>query len=71
MTKEDYVSFGVAKLLILNGFEFNNKYHTSLLEKDAIRELIDDNYLEVVDNHLRCNDKYLYTENSNNFMFLV
>lgn len=28
MTKEDYVSFGVAKLLILNGFEFNNKYHT-------------------------------------------
>ncbi len=43
---------------------FNNKYHTSLLEKDAIRELIDDNYLEVVDNHLRCNDKYLYTENS-------
>ena len=43
---------------------FNKKYKDDLLNKEVIKELIDNKYLEVVNNKLRCNDKYLYLENS-------
>ena len=43
---------------------FNKKYKDDLLNKEIIKELIDNKYLEVVNNKLRCNDKYLYIENS-------
>ena len=42
---------------------FNKKYNDDLLNRDIIKELINDKYLEVVNNHLRCNSKYLYLEN--------
>ena len=42
---------------------FNKKYDDDLLDREVILGLLDDGYLEVVNNHLRCVDKYLYLEN--------
>ena len=43
---------------------FNDKYNDNLLNIDIIKELINDGYLEVINNHLRCKEEYLYIENS-------
>ena len=42
---------------------FNKKYDDDLLNKNIIKKFINEGYLEVVDNKLRCVDKYLYLEN--------
>ena len=43
---------------------YNSKYDDNLLSNDVIRELIDNGYLEVIDNNIRCKDGYIYIENS-------
>ena len=43
---------------------FNKKYDDSLLDKDVIKELINEDYLIVENGNIKCNDKYLYLENS-------
>ena len=53
-------------LRLIDGIDidsYNNKYNDNLLDKDIINRLINDGYLEVVNNRLRCKDKYLYLEN--------
>ena len=43
---------------------FNQKYNDNLLEKDIIKELIMDGYLEVFSGNIRCNYKYIYLLNN-------
>ena len=43
--------------------DYNKKYNDDLLAKDIIKELINNGYLEMVNDHLRCNKDYLYLEN--------
>ena len=46
-----------------NTSQYNNKYNTNILDKDIIRELINDGYLVISDNHLKCKSEYIYLEN--------
>ncbi len=53
-------------LRLLDGIDislFNKKYNDNLLDKEVIKELVDNNYLIVSGNNLRCNKKYIYMEN--------
>ena len=53
-------------LRMINGIKidlFNKKYNDSILDKDIIKELINDKMLEVSDGYLRCNYKYIYLLN--------
>ena len=43
---------------------FNEKYKDNLLNREIIKELVNDNYLEVVNNKIRCNYKYIYLLNN-------
>lgn len=61
--KENDLILGLRMIDGINIDIFNKKYDDDLLSRDIIKELIDGKYLEVVDNHLRCSDKYLYLEN--------
>ena len=62
--KENDIILGLRLTDGINIDTFNLKYHDDLLNKEIIKELISNNYLEVVNNKLRCPDKYLYLENS-------
>ena len=42
---------------------FNSRYNDDLLNREIIKELVDDDYLEIVKGNLRCKSKYLYLEN--------
>ena len=42
---------------------FNKKYNDNLLDKEIIKALIKEDYLVIDNNHLKCNDKYLYMQN--------
>ena len=53
-------------LRLIDGIDidnYNNKYNDNLLDKDIINKLLNDGYIEVINNRLRCKDKYLYLEN--------
>ena len=53
-------------LRLINGIDinkFNNKYNDDLLAKNIIKELINDGYLEIFNNNLRCKKEYIYLEN--------
>ena len=47
----------------INIDKFNKKYNDDLLNRDIIKELIDNDYLMVNNNYIMCNKKYLYLEN--------
>ena len=64
INKENDLILGLRLVEGIDIDRFNEKYHDVLLDKDIIKELIDDGYLEVRGHMLRCNDKYLYLENS-------
>lgn len=54
-------------LRLTNGIDivnYNNKYQDNLLDRDTIKRLVNEGYLEVVNDRLRCRDKYLYLENT-------
>ena len=61
--KENELILGLRLVDGLDINNYNNKYNDNILDKDIISNLIKDGYLEVVDNKLRCKDKYLYLEN--------
>ncbi len=71
--KSEYEDINIQKendlilgLRMLNGIsvdKFNKKYHDDLLNRDVIKKLINNNYLVVCDNYLRCNKEYLYLQN--------
>ena len=62
--KENDLILGLRLLEGINILEFNNKYNDDLLSKDIIKELINDNYLIVDNNYLKCNKDYMYMENA-------
>jgi len=61
--KENDLILGFRMINGININNFNLKYNDNLLDKDVIKELINDGYLEVVDGYIRCNYKYIYLEN--------
>lgn len=42
---------------------FNLKYNDNLLDREIIKELINDGYLKILDGKLSCKQEYLYLEN--------
>lgn len=53
-------------LRLIDGIDinyFNKEYNDDLGNKKIIKELIDDNYLEIVNNKIRCNYAYIYLLN--------
>ena len=62
--KENDLILGLRLIEGIDINNFNNKYNDNLLDKNIIKELIEDNYLIVENNYLKVNDKYLYLENS-------
>ena len=47
----------------INITDYNKKYSTNLLEYDIIKEMIDDNKLEIVNNRMRIKKEYIYLSN--------
>ncbi len=62
--KENDIILGLRLYEGINIKEFDNKYQDNLLSKEVIKELINDGYLEVNNNYLRCKDKYMYIQNT-------
>lgn len=61
--KENSLMLG---LRLIDGVDieyFNKEYNDELLKKEIIKELINDNYLEIVNNKIRCNYEYIYLLN--------
>ena len=63
MRKENDLILGLRLIDGLDIDNYNQKYNSNLIEKEIINKLIKDGYLEIVNNKLRCKDKYLYLEN--------
>lgn len=73
VSKSEYEDINVQKendlilgLRLIDGIDidkFNNKYNDDLLNKEIIKELINDKYLIVNNNYIKCNKDYLYLEN--------
>ncbi len=61
--KENDLILGLRLVKGINVNNFNLKYNDDLLKKKVIKELIDDNYLEVINGYLRCKKEFLYLEN--------
>lgn len=71
--KKEYEDINIQKendlilgLRMLDGIKidnFNNKYNDDLLNKEVIKELINNKYLVVYNNYIRCNEEYIYLEN--------
>ena len=61
--KENDIILGLRLIDGINIDNFNLKYNDNLLDREIIKELINDGYLEVINNNLRCREEYLYIEN--------
>ena len=61
--KENDLILGLRMIEGIDYNLFNKKYNDNLLEKDIIKKLIDDKMLEIDNNYLRCNYKYIYLLN--------
>ena len=61
--KENDLILGLRMIDGINIDKFNKKYNDDLLNRDIIKELIDNDYLIVNNNYIMCNKKYLYLEN--------
>lgn len=64
INKENDLILGFRLIEGIDISKFNHKYHDDLLNKKIIKELLNDKYLEVSNNHLKCNYKYIYLLNS-------
>ena len=62
--KENALILGLRLIKGINIDDYNHQYDTNLLKKPVIMELIKDDYLVVEEGNIRCNNKYLYLENS-------
>ena len=61
--KENDIILGLRLVDGININNYNSKYEDNLIERDIIKKLINEGYLEIVNNKLRCKNKYLYLEN--------
>lgn len=67
ITNEDNLKYGlILGLRKINGINvnnFNEKYHTNLLENEKVKKLIKNNELIYENNYLFINKKYIYVQN--------
>ena len=61
--KENDLILGLRLIDGININDFNKKYNDDLLNKDIIKKLVNDGYLIVNNNNLKCNKDYIYLEN--------
>ena len=61
--KENDLILGLRLIEGLNYKTFNKKYNDNLLEKDIIKKLINEQKLEISNNYLKSNYKYIYLLN--------
>ena len=61
--KENDLILGLRLVDGIDIYSFNLRYNDKLLDRKIIKELINDGYLENINNHLRCKKEYLYLEN--------
>lgn len=64
MRKENDLILGLRLIDGLSISKFNNKYEDDILGKFIIKELVNDGYLEVYEDKLKCNYKYIYVLNN-------
>ena len=64
VSKENDLILGLRLIEGIDIDKYNNTWHTSILENPTIKELINDKYLKVSNNHLSCNYQYIYLLNS-------
>lgn len=62
--KENDLILGLRMIRGINIDNFNKKYGDDLLKRNVIKKNIDNGYLEVVDNNLRCKSEYIYLLNN-------
>ena len=62
--KENTLMLGLRLIDGINIREYNAKYNYDLLSNKVIKELIDDKYLEVNKDNIKCNSKYIYLQNT-------
>jgi len=61
--KENDLLLGLRMIDGINVCTFNKKYNDNLLDRDIIKELMDDGYLILDNNNIKCNEKYIYMQN--------
>ena len=61
--KENDLILGLRLIEGINIDSFNKKYDDDLLNRDIIKELINEKYLIVNNNYMKCNEEYIYLEN--------
>ena len=61
--KENDLILGLRLTKGINIKLFNQKYDDNLLNRNIIKELINDGYLVVDNDYLKCHEKYFYVEN--------
>ena len=64
MNKENDLILGLRLIDGVSITKFNQKYQDDLINKEIIQELLNDKYLIIENNHLKCNNKYIYLLNS-------
>ena len=62
--KENTLILGLRLVKGIKIDEYNRRFNDSILDREVIKELINDGYLENIHGYLRCKKEYLYTENS-------
>ena len=64
INKENDLILGLRLIDGISIFKYNNKYQDNLLDKKVIKELLNDGYLEIVNDKLRCKYIYIYLLNN-------
>ena len=64
MRKENDLILGFRLIRGIIIEEFNRKYQDNLLEKEVIKELINDGYLEIDDGYIKIKREYIYLQNT-------
>lgn len=64
INKENDLILGLRLIDGITISKYNNKYQDNLLDKKVIKELLNDGYLEIVNDKLRCKYIYIYLLNN-------
>ncbi len=61
--KENDLILGLRMINGINIDAFNQKYNDNLLEKEIVKSLLNEGYLEISNNYLKCNKEFIYLQN--------
>ena len=61
--KENDLILGLRLIDGIDIDKYNSKYNDNILDKNIIKELLNDGYLEINNNYLKCKKEYIYIEN--------